>query len=408
MCEDLWDEQGFDNEFLNSRMYNVSPMDELQKLKPDLILNLSASPYSASRSEMKTRIFTGKAAKHGLPLFMCNQVGANTELIFEGASMVIAPDGKVYDQLKSFDQDFASYELEDIIKGNSKPAERNDNRIASIYKALVLGSSDYFRKMNFSSGVLGLSGGIDSAVCLCIAAEALGPEKLRVLLMPSMYSSQHSIDDARELANKLGIKYDIINISDIYHQTVKALAPVFNDLPEDVTEENIQARIRALLLMAVSNKYGNILINTSNKSEAAVGYGTLYGDMAGAFSILGDVYKTDVFRLARYINRDSLIIPENTIIKEPSAELRPEQKDSDSLPDYEILDSILYQFIELQKPVRNITGKNISPELVRKVIGMINANEYKRFQSPPILRISSKAFGLGRRIPLVADFNYPD
>lgn len=408
VCEDLWDEQGFDNEFLNSRMYNVSPMDELQKLKPDLILNLSASPYSASRSEMKTRIFTGKAAKHGLPLFMCNQVGANTELIFEGASMVIAPDGKVYDQLKSFDQDFASYELEDIIKGNSKPAERNDNRIASIYKALVLGSSDYFRKMNFSSGVLGLSGGIDSAVCLCIAAEALGPEKLRVLLMPSMYSSQHSIDDARELANKLGIKYDIINISDIYHQTVKALAPVFNDLPEDVTEENIQARIRALLLMAVSNKYGNILINTSNKSEAAVGYGTLYGDMAGAFSILGDVYKTDVFRLARYINRDSLIIPENTIIKEPSAELRPEQKDSDSLPDYEILDSILYQFIELQKPVRNITGKNISPELVRKVIGMINANEYKRFQSPPILRISSKAFGLGRRIPLVADFNYPD
>ncbi len=223
-------------------------------------------------------------------------------------------------------------------------------------------------------------------------------------MLPSMYSSQHSVDDAVELANNLGVKYDIVNINDSYYKITEALQPIFEGLDEDVTEENIQARIRAVLLMAVSNKYGNILINTSNKSESAVGYGTLYGDMAGGISVLGDVYKTDVFKLAHFINRNKEIIPNNTIIKPPSAELKPDQKDSDSLPDYDTLDSIIYQYIELQKPIADIKGNGINDEILNLVISLVNKNEYKRFQAPPILRISSKAFGLGRRMPLVAHY----
>jgi NAD+ synthase (glutamine-hydrolysing) len=354
---------------------------------------------------MRNRVFTEKAAKHKIPLIVCNQVGGNTELIFEGSSMVIKPSGKIYDSLNSFEPDFRTYRLEEIIKSEPPQATSGDNRIKAIYDALVLGTRDYFSKMNFTSAILGLSGGIDSAVSLAIASEALGNNSIRVLLLPSMYSSQHSVDDAVAMADKLGVKYDIINIADTYYQTCKSLEDVFeNNNEEDVTEENIQARLRAVFLMAVSNKFGNILLNTSNKSEAAVGYGTLYGDMAGGLSILGDVYKTDVYKLAGYINRNREIIPGNTISKPPSAELRPDQKDTDSLPDYNILDSILYQYIELQKPVIEITGPGINRELVLKVIRLINNNEYKRYQAPPILRISSKAFGLGRRMPLVARY----
>ncbi len=404
ICEDLWDEQEFDPEFSPNRMYSISPMDELAGEKPDLILNLSASPFSANRNKMKNKVFKDKASKHKLPLIVCNQVGGNTELIFEGGSMVINSSGEIYDTLNLFEPDFRTYKLEDIKGTKSESDLREDNRIARIYDALVLGTGDYFSKMNFNSAILGLSGGIDSAVSLAIASEALGKERVRVLLLPSMYSSQHSIDDAIALADKLGIKWDIINIADSYYQTCRSLEPLFSDKSEDVTEENIQARIRAVFLMAVSNKFGNILINTSNKSEAAVGYGTLYGDMAGGLSILGDVYKTDVYKLAEYINRHDEIIPGNTISKAPSAELKPGQRDSDSLPDYNILDSILYQYIELQKPLNEISGEGISHKLVLKVIGLINTNEYKRYQSPPILRISSKAFGLGRRMPLVARY----
>lgn len=404
ICEDLWDEQEFDPEFSTNRMYSISPMNELAKEKPELIVNLSASPFSASRTEMRNRVFTEKAAKHKLPLIVCNQVGGNTELIFEGSSMVINSSGKIYDSLNSFEPDFRTYRLEDIINYEPGQPPGGDNRIEAIYDALVLGTRDYFSKMNFKSAILGLSGGIDSAVSLAIAAEALGSNRIRVLLLPSMYSSQHSVDDAVAMAYKLGVKYDIINIADTYYQTCKSLEDVFNETKEDVSEENIQARLRAVFLMAVSNKFGNILLNTSNKSEAAVGYGTLYGDMAGGLSILGDVYKTDVYKLATYINRSQEIIPVNTISKPPSAELRPDQKDTDSLPDYSILDSILYQYIELQRPVSEISGPGVDQELVLKVIILINNNEYKRYQAPPILRISSKAFGLGRRMPLVARY----
>jgi NAD+ synthase (glutamine-hydrolysing) len=404
ICEDLWDEQEFDPEFSTNRMYSISPMDELAKEKPELILNLSASPFSASRTEMRNRVFTEKAAKHKLPIIVCNQVGANTELIFEGGSMVINPSGEIYDSLNSFEPDFRTYRLEDIINSEPVQSPGGDKRIQLIYDALVLGTRDYFSKMNFRSAILGLSGGIDSAVSLAIAGDALGSDNIRVLLLPSMYSSRHSVDDAITMADKLGVEYDIINISDTYYQACKSLENVFADKEEDVSEENIQARLRAVFLMAVSNKFGNILLNTSNKSEAAVGYGTLYGDMAGGLSILGDVYKTDVYKLATYINRNQEIIPGNTISKAPSAELRPDQKDTDSLPDYNILDSILYQYIELQKPPGEISGRGIKQELVSEVIRLINNNEYKRYQAPPILRISSKAFGLGRRMPLVARY----
>ncbi len=400
ICEDLWDEQGFENEFISSRMYSISPMKELAKLDPDLIINISASPFAYNKTGSKMKIFTDKAARYKLPVFMVNQVGANTDLIFEGNSMIIGPGGNIIDIFPAFAEHIASYELSEVISSITD-RKYNPDRIEMIYSALVLGLKDYFEKMNFPSAILGLSGGIDSAVCLCIAAQALGAQKVRALLLPSMYSSEHSVEDAVELCNKLGVEYDIINIENAYRAIEESLADIMKGKQPDVTEENIQARLRSLLLMSLSNKFGNILLNTSNKSETAVGYGTLYGDMAGSISVLGDVYKTDIYRLADHINKDHPVIPHNIIRKEPSAELKPDQKDSDSLPDYEILDSILYQYIEMQKPVSDIKGHNITRNLVMNIIDQINKNEYKRFQAPPILRISSKAFGIGRRMPLV-------
>jgi len=258
--------------------------------------------------------------------------------------------------------------------------------------------------MKFSKATLGLSGGIDSAVTLVLAARALGPENLHALLLPSKYSSEHSITDARELADSLGVAYDIVPIQETFDTYLEAMGPIFEGLPEDITEENIQSRIRGNMLMAYSNKFGHILLNTSNKSEAAVGYGTLYGDMAGGLSVLGDVYKTDVYKLAEFINREREIIPNNIISKPPSAELKPDQKDSDSLPDYEILDSVLFAYIEQQKSAWEIIQDGSNEEVTSKIIRMVNQNEYKRYQSPPILRISSKAFGVGRRMPLVAKY----
>jgi NAD+ synthase (glutamine-hydrolysing) len=404
ICEDLWDEQPFDNEFEKSRLYSLSPMDELATQNPDLIINISASPFSYTRIEAKRNIFVNKAKKHRLPVILVNQTGANTELIFDGASMVINGEGEIIDQLPFFEECVKTYTIDDFSKVKSKPLQAEKEISALIHKALVLGIRDYFSKMNFSKALIGLSGGIDSAVCLCMASEALGNENVRALLLPSRYSSTHSVSDAVKLADNLGITYDIINIEKPFTAFEDILTPVFRGRDIDVTEENIQARIRASLLMAYSNKFGHILLNTSNKSEAAVGYGTLYGDMAGGLSIIGDVYKTDVYKLAEYINRNSDIIPHNIIIKPPSAELRPGQLDTDSLPEYKILDAILYQYIELQKPVSDIMSSGFDEEVVNKVLKMINSNEYKRYQAPPVLRISSKAFGAGRRMPLVAKY----
>ncbi|MDP4207946.1 MAG: NAD+ synthase [Bacteroidota bacterium] len=405
ICEDLWDDQPSDNPFGKAKLYTVSPMDELARQNPDFIINIAASPFSYNKEKIKKNIFTDKAARYNLPLFYLNQVGANTELIFDGGSMVIGADGKVLSELSVFQEDYRVYELEEIISGNYTPElipARED--IEKIHDALILGIRDYFQKMGFSKATLGLSGGIDSAVTLVLANEALGSENIRVLLMPSQYSSDHSITDAVELAENLGVKYDIMPIHEIFHQFERNFHPLFAGLAADITEENIQARIRGVMLMALSNKYGHILLNTSNKSEAAVGYGTLYGDMNGGLSVLGDVYKTRVFELARYINRDKETIPVNTITKPPSAELRPDQKDSDSLPEYDVLDRILHAYIEDQLSSNEIMELGFSKALVDKVIQMVNRNEYKRFQTPPILRISSKAFGIGRRIPIVAKY----
>lgn len=404
ICEDLWDEQPFDNEFEKTRLYTVSPIEELSKQNPDVIINISASPFSYTKITAKQNIFRAKALKYKIPVISVNQTGANTELIFEGASNIINNKGEIFRQLPFFEEAVETFSTEDIFPGTVTSEVKIPETIPLVYKALVTGIRDYFAKMNFKTCIIGLSGGIDSALCLTLAAEALGNENVRALLMPSRYSSDHSVRDAVDLAENLDVRYDIINIEKPFRAFEEELAPLFTGRQPDVTEENIQARIRALLLMAISNKYGCILLNTSNKSEAAVGYGTLYGDMAGGLSVIGDVYKTDIYRLAEFINRYKEIIPQNTISKYPSAELRPGQVDTDSLPDYNILDAILYQYIDLQKPAERIINEGFDEPTVIKVIKMINSNEYKRYQAPPVLRISSKAFGAGRRMPLVASY----
>ena len=404
ICEDLWDEQPFDNEFEKNRLYTVSPMEELASQNPDLIINIAASPFSYSKIEAKENIFISNAIKYKIPVISVNQTGANTELIFDGASIVVNENGRIFNQLPFFEEAVETFSFEDLKNGMISFKENKTDTISLIYKALVTGLRDYFTKTGLKNSIIGLSGGIDSAICLCLAVEALGKKNVRALLMPSRYSSDHSVSDAIALAKSLNVHYDIINIEKPFTAFEDDLSTVFKGKNPDVTEENIQARVRAILLMAISNKFGCIVLNTSNKSEAAVGYGTLYGDMAGGLSLIGDVYKTDVYKLAAFINRNGEIIPGNIIRKMPSAELRPDQFDTDSLPDYTILDSILYQYIELQKPASRIIKEGADKETVLKVIRMIDFNEYKRYQAPPVLRISSKAFGVGRRMPLVARY----
>jgi NAD+ synthase (glutamine-hydrolysing) len=401
ICEDLWYNQPVLSAFGRENLYSVCPMDELIKQDPDVIINVSASPFSYNQEELRKNILLENAKKYNTPVVYVNQVGAQTELIFDGGSVYIDKNGEVVDELKYFQEDFSIIDTKST--GNKHSFEEYDT-IEKIHDALVLGIRDYFQKMCFTKVTLGLSGGIDSAVTVALASKALGPENIKVLLMPSKYSSEHSITDARVLAENLGIDYEIIDIRNIVDSFDNSLMPLFSGLEQDVTEENIQARIRGVLVMSLSNKFGHILLNTSNKSESAVGYGTLYGDMNGGLSVLGDVYKTDVFKLARLINKEEEIIPENTIIKPPSAELRPEQKDSDSLPDYEILDSILFNYIELAKSPEEIIKLGYNADTVHRSVAMVNRNEYKRFQTPPVLRVSSKAFGFGRKMPLVAKY----
>ena len=405
ICEDLWYEQPILTGFGKNKLYNVSPLEKLAALNPDFIINIAASPFSYTQEKIKTNILISNALKYNLPLIYINQIGANTELIFDGGSMVINSQGEIVAKCESFKEEIRDINTEELFKSRGKKvSELPENISKNIHDALILGIKDYFGKMNFKTAVLGLSGGIDSAVTLVLAVGALGKDNVRVLLLPSKYSSDHSVNDAVKLAENLGVRYDILSIKDIAARFDVVLEPLFANLKPGLAEENIQARIRGNLLMAVSNKFGNILLNTSNKSEAAVGYGTLYGDMSGGLSVLGDVYKTDVYRLAKFINSEKEIIPHNTIIKPPSAELRPDQKDTDSLPEYDILDKILYYYIELKKSAYEIVQLGIEKELVKKTIRMVNTNEYKRYQTPPILRISSKAFGTGRRMPLVAKY----
>lgn len=405
ICEDLWFQQPLLTNFGKHKMYTTDPMKALDAQGCDLVINIAASPFAYNHEDIKSGILIANAQKYSRPIIYVNQVGAHTELIFDGGSRFVDEKGNNVVVLNSFMEELAYVDTENpgsTVSQHEMPIAKD--RIEQIHDALILGIHDYFNKMNFRSAVIGLSGGIDSALTLVLAKKALGAKNVRVLLMPSQYSSDHSVTDAIALAENLGVRHEIVHIEDIYNQFMEGLSPVFKGKQFDIAEENIQARIRGTLLMAVSNKFGNLLLNTSNKSEVAVGYGTLYGDMNGGLSVLGDVYKTDVFKLASFINREKEIIPENTITKPPSAELRPDQKDTDSLPDYDLLDQILYNYIELRKSGEEIVSEGFDKDIVHKAIQMVNMNEYKRFQTPPILRISSKAFGFGRRMPLVAEY----
>jgi len=400
ICEDLWN-------IADDPLYVLNPMDEIIKLNPDVVINIAASPFHYDQPKIRRDILIRNARKYKLPFFYLNHVGGQTELLFDGASMVIDPDGNVFDEMNYFEEDFRVYNLNDFIYKKDKEKKeglRPPDKIELIHDALVMGIRDYFGKMGLKTAILGLSGGIDSAVTLVLAAEALGKANVHAILLPSQFSSEHSKTDAIDLANRLNVRYDIIEIDKAFSAFEDLLKPWFKDLPFNLTEENIQARARAVILMALSNKFGYILLNTSNKSEAAVGYGTLYGDMCGGISVLGDVYKTQVYELASYINRELEIIPKNSIDKPPSAELRPGQKDSDSLPDYSILDKILYEYIELRKGPNELIREGFDKEIVKRVLKLVNTSEYKRNQTPPILRISPKAFGTGRRMPIVGKY----
>ncbi len=403
ICEDLWDDQPVENSFAQTKLYTKSPLTELKE-DYNLIINIAASPFSISQENTREQVLIDNAKKYNKPIIYVNQVAANTELIFDGNSMIVDSDGNIVYKLKEFEEDFYIFDTENFKINKTPKLERNNTEL--LYNALKLGLSDYFRKMEFKKAVLGLSGGIDSALVAAIAVDALGKDNVVGILMPSKFSSDHSITDAIKLADNLKIKHHIIPIKNIVDSFDNSMSEVFKGTEFGIAEENIQARSRGVILMAYSNKFGFILLNTSNKSEAAVGYSTLYGDMNGGLSILGDVYKTDIFKLCHYINREKEIIPNNTIIKPPSAELRPDQKDSDSLPDYNILDAILHLYIEKKDSLQEIINKGFDENIVKKTILMVNRNEYKRFQSPPILRVSTKAFGLGRRMPLVAKYDF--
>ncbi|KQN33872.1 NAD+ synthetase [Pedobacter sp. Leaf41] len=395
ICEDLWN-------INDNPLYVSNPMDELIKEQPDLMINIAASPFSYTHDDERIKVLADNAKKYNLPVFYVNQVGAQTEIIFDGGSLVFDADGAMKAEMKYFEEDLQVFDLDEVENVKNKyPQPERLTDIEQIHDALILGIKDYFEKSGFKMAVLGLSGGIDSAVVCALACRALGAENVMSVLMPSKFSSDHSIQDALDLVKNIGCQHEIIAIKEVAEAFDHILAPAFEGLPFNLTEENIQARIRGVINMAMSNKFGYILLNTSNKSECAVGYGTLYGDMCGAIGVIGDVYKTQVFELARYINKEREIIPVNTIVKPPSAELRPDQKDSDSLPDYDTLDRILYQHIEKKKGSKAIIEQGFSEELVKKIIKMVNVAEFKRYQTPPILRVSPKAFGMGRRMPIV-------
>lgn len=399
ICEDLWN-------IGDKQLYKFTPMELLVEEKADLMINIAASPFSKLHIEKRKDILLENCRLYNLPLLYLNHVGAQTELIFDGGSMAINADGSIVDELAYFDEEYKTYSFE---KGELNQITPDttflpSDRIELIHGALVTGIRDYFKKQGFTKAILGSSGGIDSALVQALAAKALGPENVRAILLPSKYSSDHSLEDAKKLSENLGTPYDVLPIEQSVLAIENSLSPLFAGTKEDITEENIQSRSRGLLLMALSNKFGYILLNTSNKSENAVGYGTLYGDMCGGLSVIGDLYKTQVYELARFINRDKEIIPNNILTKAPSAELRPDQKDSDSLPDYDILDKVLYQYIEERKGPKELIQMGFDETLVTRILRLVNLNEYKRYQTPPILRVSSKAFGMGRRMPIVAKY----
>jgi NAD+ synthase/NAD+ synthase (glutamine-hydrolysing) len=396
ICEDAWN----DKNFWDRQLYGVDPVQDLVGAGGQILLNISASPFYLNKRELRRDMLATIARHYRVPVALVNSVGGNDSLVFDGSSFAIGPDGSVIAQAKSFEEDLVCFDT-DALVGDLHLAE--EGLEASAYSALVLGTRDYVRKCGFKQVVLGLSGGIDSAITACVAVDALGRENVIGVGMPGPYSSAGSIADSESLAQNLGIDYDLVPIGEIFDAYLHSLKTIFRGRQPDVTEENIQARIRGSLLMAVSNKFGALLLTTGNKSEIGVGYCTLYGDMCGGLAVISDVPKTLVYRLARYVNSRSPVIPESTIDKPPSAELRPDQKDSDSLPPYEVLDKILENYVEDNMSADEIAARNkFDPELVRKVVRMVNKSEYKRQQAAPGLKISEKAFGFGRRYPIAA------
>ena len=411
ICEDIWD-------LVDNPLYRFRPMDRLMEQQPELMINLSASPFDYEHAATRKKVVADNVKTYGIPVVYCNAVGAQTEIVFDGGSLAMNADGVVALEMPYFEEALSLIEWEKgrLYSRDTAPdmgqmagsrhtqvLEAGKN-IALIHRALLSGIRDYFGKMGFTKAIVASSGGIDSAVVLALACEALGPENVRALLLPSQFSSDHSVADAVQLSQNLNNQYDIIPIKDVFSAYEAALNPVFSGLAFSVAEENLQSRIRGAMVMALSNKFGSILLNTSNKSELATGYGTLYGDMAGGLGVLGDLYKVQVYALAQFLNRTKEIIPNNILEKAPSAELRPGQKDSDSLPEYPVLDAILYQYIEQRNGPKELIAMGFDAALVARILRMVNMNEYKRNQFCPIIRVSSKAFGVGRRMPIVGKY----
>lgn len=396
ICEDAWN----DKQFWDRRLYQIDPVEDLMAAGGNFLLNISASPFRIGKREVRRDMLAALARRYNAPVVMCNQVGGNDSLVFDGSSLVLAPDGSVVAQGKSFEEDLVFFDTE-VLRGEMHDQVAGDD--ASAHGALVLGTRDYVRKCGFRSVIVGLSGGIDSALTAAIAVDALGAENVTGVGMPGPFSSQGSIDDARQLAGNLGIRFELIPITHVFDAYLRTLGPVFAGKQPDVTEENIQARIRGALLMAMSNKFNSLVLTTGNKSELAVGYCTLYGDMVGGLAVISDVPKTLVYRLSEYVNSRGEVIPRSTLEKPPSAELRPDQKDSDSLPPYDVLDPILEDYIEDYKTAEQIAEeRKLDERLVRTVIRMVERAEYKRQQAAPGIKISAKAFGVGRRFPIAA------
>jgi len=399
VCEDIWN----DEDFWPERRYHHNPPLELAAAGARILFNVSASPWHMGKEETRFRMLQSMASKSGRPVLFCNQVGGNDELVFDGGSLAFNGAGELIAQGRMFAEDFVMVDTE--AKAGVARARRTDEE--NIHDALVLGLRDYLHKCGFKSAVLGLSGGIDSALVACLAAEALGRENVRGVSLPSQFSSVGSLEDARLLAKNIGISYEVIPIQSAFVTLKQELQPAFAGRPEDTTEENIQARLRGVILMALSNKFGSLLLTTGNKSELAVGYCTLYGDMCGGLAVISDVPKTMVYRLAKWINRAKEIIPASSITKAPSAELRPNQTDQDSLPPYEVLDAILDAYVVQGKAQSEIVAAGFAGAMVQRVIRLIDANEYKRRQAAPGLKVTSKAFGVGRRMPIAQRYGEP-
>ena len=399
VCEDAWN----DKQYWERRLYRRDPVEELTAAGGQVLISINASPYSMGKRKLRREIFTTTARRHGIPVAYVNQVGGQDQLVFDGSSFILDANGTVMASAPSFQEDLIFC---DLSTGIGDQRENVPDPVEAVYEALVLGTRDYIHKCGFKKVIIGLSGGIDSSLTAAIAVDAVGQENVTGVSMPGPYSSDHSRSDAKVMAEALGIRYEVVPIGSMYDDFLRVLDPVFGELPRDVTEENIQARLRGVTLMALSNKWGAMVLTTGNKSELAVGYCTLYGDMCGGLAVISDVPKTLVYRLCRVANeRHEGAIPENVFIKPPSAELRADQKDSDSLPEYDVLDRILREYVEDNDSIKEIAAElNVPMELVQDIARKVDRNEYKRQQAAPGLKVTTKAFGIGRRFPIAQRF----